>query len=71
MNINEQRTFLEAVKDDIRLARRKQERVGELLGELSYDRFRERFRQALGPFNVRIEEADSIVETEEDDVAPQ
>lgn len=71
MNINEQRTFLEATKDEIRLAKRKLERVDDLLAELSFDAYRNRFLQLLEPFNVRIEDIDTIIDPEEADVAPQ
>ncbi len=71
MNINEQRTFLESVKDDIKLRKRQLERIEERLAELSFDAFRPKFIRVLGPFNARIEEADMILEPEEEDVAPQ
>jgi len=71
MNINEQRTFLESVKDDLKLRRRQLERVEERLEELSFDSYRPRLVEALAPFNARIEEADMIIEPEEEDVAPQ
>lgn len=71
MNINEQRTFLEATKDNIRLRRRKLERVEEMLQEVSWQQYRLRLMSALEPFNVRIEDVERIIERGEDDVAPQ
>ncbi len=71
MNINEQRTFLEAAKDDIRLRQRKLERVEELLDSLSFDAYRPRLVEALTPLNARVEDADMIIEPEDEDVAPQ
>ncbi|MBR9692547.1 hypothetical protein GOV07_01305 [Candidatus Woesearchaeota archaeon] len=71
MNINEQRTFLEATKDDIRLRKRKLERVDELLHNLSFDTYKQKFLTLLAPFNVRIEDVNTVLDTEDDDVAPQ
>ncbi len=66
MNINEQRTFLEAVKDEIRVRRRKLERIGELLGALGYDAYRAKLQELLRPFDARIEDAETIIEEEDD-----
>lgn len=71
MNINEQRTFLEATKDEIRLRRRKLERIDELLTDLSFETYKEKFFALLEPFNVRIEDMKTVFDVEDEDVAPQ
>ncbi len=71
MNINEQRTFLESAKDEIWLRKKKLERIEEMLGELSFETYKAKLIPHIEPFNARIEDADMILEREEDDVAPQ
>jgi hypothetical protein len=71
MNINEQRSFVEAVKDDLRLRKKKLERVDEVLATMSFTAYRSKFAALVEPFKVRIEDAHTIVEADDDDVAPQ
>ncbi len=71
MNINEQRSFLENVKDDLRLRKKKLERVEEVLATMSFSTYRTRFAHLVEPFKVRIEDVTTIVEEEEDAVSPQ
>jgi hypothetical protein len=71
LNINEQRTFLDAVKDDLLLARRKLERCDELLADLHFDTYRQKFATLVEPFKARIEDATQILDSEDEHVAPQ
>ncbi len=71
LNITEQRSFLEGVKEGLREKRRFLAEIDARLGDLSFEAFRPRFQEALAPFNVRIEEATRILEPRDEDVAPQ
>lgn len=64
LNINEQRTFLDSVKDELLLERRKEERINDLLNELSLTFYQKKFLSLLEPFKVQI--ADSEEEKLED-----
>ena len=65
------RSFLGATKDEILLRQRKLERVEELLDSLDFEAFRKRFLQHTEPFGARIEDASTIIDEENDDVAPR
>ncbi|RME32084.1 hypothetical protein D6789_00660 [Candidatus Woesearchaeota archaeon] len=71
LNISEQRTFLQDTKDRLRIAKKKLARVNELLEELSFETFRRKMVELLEPFGARIEDATTILEDEEEHVAPQ
>lgn len=66
MNINEQRTFLEAAKDEILLRRRRLERIDELLGQLGSEAFKAKVMPLIEPFDAIIEEATAITGQEDE-----
>jgi hypothetical protein len=65
MNINEQRSFLESVKDDLLLRKQKLERIDEALQQLSTDAFKLKVAGELEGLNARIEEANVLSGHEE------
>ena len=71
LNINEQRGFLDAVKDELLLAQRKLDRCDELLSELRFETYRQKFSVLVEPFKARIEDATQILDAEDEHVAPQ
>jgi|GEM_PF-1946949 len=62
LNINEQRGFLEVVKDDLHLRQQKLARIEELLSKYHADAFKQRFETLLLPLNAKIEDANTIHE---------
>ncbi len=66
LNINEQRAFLDAVKDDILLRKKKLERVDELLDKYGFASFRTRLDHLVLPFRARIEDLNAITEPDDE-----